>query len=415
MPGVTDVVLELGPGFVRRVYPDIAAAPDQETVSAVLNGIDDTVVLLDGHPADVASLWRRVIASVCGPNCESLTVVHPTWWSKPRVDRFIQLAMSFARNTDVVALSRSHLLGGEETDRPVVVIEVDDSFVAISRGAELVTLLDRFTEVERVTDAAMDAGDPLARFVIDVPDALPGGESYAATIRKALSHRGVNVVAMDVGEVAERDFSGRKAEARPGAHLDRGVTATARRLTPRGVVAILVVLMVCGVGVVLARSDLPQSTAGDPDAAGTNLVEGRVVVRIPLHWNIEKITAGPGSRRVRVTSPDDASLALHITQSYAPGVTMGETAEVLQQALELANAVEVFRDFNRDGERAGRPAITYREMRASREIAWSVVVDGSMRIGIGCQSPSGHERDIQAVCDAAVRSASELGGTDPQR
>ena len=55
--------------------------------------------------------------------------------------------------------------------------------------------------------------------------------------------------------------------------------------------------------------------------------------------------------------------------------------------------------------RAGRMAVTYREVRSGHDITWTVVVDGGVRIGIGCQAAPGRRADIDAVCDEAVRTA----------
>jgi type VII secretion-associated protein (TIGR03931 family) len=49
--------------------------------------------------------------------------------------------------------------------------------------------------------------------------------------------------------------------------------------------------------------------------------------------------------------------------------------------------------------------VTYREVRQDREIAWVVLVDKTVRIAIGCQSPRGHEQLVREACDRAVGSA----------
>jgi type VII secretion-associated protein (TIGR03931 family) len=143
-------------------------------------------------------------------------------------------------------------------------------------------------------------------------------------------------------------------------------------------------------------------------ADSTSLVEGRIAVAIPPHWLVQRITAGPGSRRVQVSSGADADTALHITQSYAPETTLAEAAEVLGRAV-ADQPPGVFVDFRSADDVAGRPAVTYREVRAGRVIRWSVVLDRSTRISIGCQSAPGHEDNVRAVCDQAVRSAHEVG------
>lgn len=154
----------------------------------------------------------------------------------------------------------------------------------------------------------------------------------------------------------------------------------------------------------------PPSPPADPPTSPVagSLVEGRVVVRIPRLWSVDRITAGPGSRRVQVSSPSDADVALHITQSYAPEATPEQTAEVLARAIAREPA-GVFTDLRPDGRVAGRPAVTYTEARPGRIIRWAVLSSGPTRIGIGCQSPPGREDSITAVCDDAVGSARDVG------
>ncbi len=106
-------------------------------------------------------------------------------------------------------------------------------------------------------------------------------------------------------------------------------------------------------------------------------------------------------------------MALHVTQSYAPEETLDGAAQVLRRALDKEPA-GTFVDFNPADSPAGRAAVTYREVRAGRDVRWTVVVDGSTRISIGCQSAPGREDSINLVCDDAIRSAREVGGT-PQR
>jgi type VII secretion-associated protein (TIGR03931 family) len=223
---------------------------------------------------------------------------------------------------------------------------------------------------------------------------VPGSASTAAAIREILARRGL--AARDVC-LAERAAA---ALAPP-----RWCPSIRAALT---VSAVLVVLT----GLVVAawrapgREPVPAQPVAAADA--TSLVEGRIAVAIPPHWLVQRITAGPGSRRVQVSSPADADTALHITQSYAPETTLAEAAEVLGRAV-ADQPPGVFVDFRSADDVADRPAVTYREVRAGRVIRWSVVLDRSTRISIGCQSAPGHEDTVRAVCDRAVRSAHEVG------
>jgi type VII secretion-associated protein (TIGR03931 family) len=114
--------------------------------------------------------------------------------------------------------------------------------------------------------------------------------------------------------------------------------------------------------------------------------------------------AGPGSARVQVTSPSDPEMSLHVTQSRVALEALSATAESLKQAID-AEPTGVFVDFNPAGSVAGRPVVSYREVRPGHDIRWTVLVDKAVRISIGCQSPHGHEDAMRQVCELAVRSA----------
>jgi type VII secretion-associated protein (TIGR03931 family) len=136
----------------------------------------------------------------------------------------------------------------------------------------------------------------------------------------------------------------------------------------------------------------------------TFLVEGRVALTVPADWPTQRVVTGPGSARVQVTSPSDPEVALHITQSPIPDETLSATADRLRRAIDTEPA-GVFVDFNPSGSMAGRSAVTYRELRASHHVRWTVLVDGSVRISVGCQSRPGGEDAVRDVCEQAVRSA----------
>jgi len=139
-------------------------------------------------------------------------------------------------------------------------------------------------------------------------------------------------------------------------------------------------------------------------------VEGRAALVVPATWPTQRVVAGPGSARVQVTSPSDPEVALHVTQSPVPNESLSDTAERLKRAID-AEPAGVFVDFNPSGNSAGRPAVTYREVRPSHQVRWTVLVDGTVRISIGCQSRPGGEDAVRDVCEQAVRSAHAINGT----
>lgn len=182
--------------------------------------------------------------------------------------------------------------------------------------------------------------------------------------------------------------------------LDDGRPVRPRR---RPLTALLVASAVVVPAAVVLTVRVPPAPT---DAPAVAVVEGRIAVRIPAHWTVERVTGGPGSRRLQVSPPQDPAIALQLTSSYAPEATLEQAADVLGRAI-AGEIPGVFVDMRVAVEVAGRPAVTYREVRPGRVIAWSVVLAGATRISIGCQSPPGREADVRAACDEAVRSARE--------
>lgn len=160
--------------------------------------------------------------------------------------------------------------------------------------------------------------------------------------------------------------------------------------------------------VVLASAALSARATELPAAevSAVTVVEGRLAVVVPAGWKVERITGGPGSRRIQVSPPSDPAIALHLTSAYAPDTTLQQAADVLRRAM-AGEPAGVFVDLHDGGEFGGRAAVTYRELRPGRVVSWSVVLVGSTRISIGCQSSPGREADIRSVCEQATRSARE--------
>ncbi|WNG88757.1 type VII secretion-associated protein [Mycobacterium sp. ITM-2016-00317] len=167
-------------------------------------------------------------------------------------------------------------------------------------------------------------------------------------------------------------------------------------------------------GAVLAGVALTLAAAGGgwaaqavsdrpPVDASRLLVEGRVAVSVPASWTVERVTTGPGSARVRVSAVGGLP-ALHITQADGGPATLADVTESLSRAIG-SEEPEVFTDFDPTGERAGRAAATYVERRTDSQTRWSVLIDGTLRIAIGCQSAPDRASTVGAVCDEAVRSA----------
>lgn len=366
---------------------------DVALVSAAVDGIDDPVALIDDRPVDVADLWRSLISTTLGTGRDSVVVVHPSWWSRARVDRVIGVTTAVAVG-GVVAMSRSELVRRGHPDTGPV-IEIASELIAVCSG--LTTRVLHRADLGPIVDTvvALTESDVV---LLDTPPGIPGSAHTAALIRKALSRHGFTVCDADVADCAA------------------DVVPPRRAVNPaRLLIAVTAVMLVVGVAAGMARRPpvAPPAADQDPVAQAEILVEGRIAVGVPPDWIVERVTGGPGSRRVQVRSAVDADLALHITQTYAPETTLAQAAAVLQRGITEQDP-GVFVDFDPADEVAGRPAVTYREIRAGRVIRWVVVLAGPTRISIGCQSAPDRQDAIREPCEQAVRSAQETG-TDARR
>jgi type VII secretion-associated protein (TIGR03931 family) len=205
----------------------------------------------------------------------------------------------------------------------------------------------------------------------------------------------------------------------------RGATATFAAATPRGPAFAAHgaprsrrgwgrgVALAAGIAavVVVGAATVRLGSGAERQLPMTLLVEGRVAMKIPEVWTVQRITRGPGSARVQAVSPSDHDTAVHMTQSPVPaGETLPRTAETLGRAL-AAEPPGVFVDFNPAGAFADRPAVTYRETRQDRDIRWAVILDGGVRISVGCQSARGREDAVRYPCEQAVASAHSIRGS----
>ncbi len=361
------------------VGPVVLSGPgtvDADLAAVALDGIDDELALIGDRTVPVDELWREVLgAAVNGPTA-SMTVIHPSWWANSRIDRVRAAALAWA--PDVVMSARSELISAATS------VEVAPELVVVHADGQR----RAFARVPGVVDAVVGCLDGVPDAAIDAPAGLA---VFGAQLARALRDRGVEVTVRDDrslvrGALARRDVT------------DRGPV---RRLGSRALVAAVAVAATCALGAAALAVD--GGSRGTP--AVTWLVEGRAAVEVPAQWLVERITSGPGSARVQVVSPENHADAIHVTQSRVPGSqTLEESADALRTA--LADEPEgVFVDFTAAGVRAGRAAVTYRESRGDRRVDWIVLLDGGIRIAIGCQGPQGSG----APCDTAVRSAHAVG------
>lgn len=380
---MNQVVIEVGPGTIRGAN-DVRP----EWVSAALECVDDELALLDDHPVAVQDVWDDVMRTVAGVNIGTAVLVCPAWWSPVRIDRACRAAHTVA--DDVVVVERIAMLREG--------ISADTTFVEIASDVVVVTAVDTIVAVvprqEPVADAEAIAAvvSAPAGVLVDAPDAVPGAAVLASLIAHRVRAIGVPVRIADDGWVL-RAAAHRSPDPEPSVKVGM-------RRAPAVLIGTLSAATLCG-SLLVMHDDDPRAD----DMAVTLLVEGRVGVMVPATWTAQRITTGPGSARVQVVSAADRDVALQITQSVAPQPsTLEDTADSLHAALtEVTDGA--FVEFNPSDRRADRDAVTYREVRPERHVAWTVVIDRSVRIAIGCQSAPGREHLVQQACESAIRSA----------
>ncbi|MCP9275478.1 type VII secretion-associated protein [Mycolicibacterium arenosum] len=351
-----DVVV-VGPGAVTG--PETV---DPELVRTALDAVDDRLAVYDDRIVTVRELWGRVVDEALGERHDRVTLVVPSWWPGSRVELVEDALLTLS--AVVTVLRRGEVL---RTLAPVV--------VELGPGAPSV-------------DEVLESCSGAATVVLDTPTGVGGLDAVALDVERRLERRGVEVIRVDDDGV-------------------RGAAGTdPQRPRPRwrparvGVIACALTIAAALAGAALR----PEPTRSAP--ATTWVVEGRVAVEVPANWAVERVVTGPGSARLQVMSPDGGA-AVHITQAVvAPLETRDGTARALGAALQRQPA-GVFTDFNPDDVVAGRHAVSYREVR-SGVVDWTALVDGGVRIAIGCRDGSTEPRRT-AVCERAIGSARTLG------
>lgn len=401
-------IIETGPGTVRRLCctaTDVADDEMTEVIAAALDAIDDRVALLGEQPTAVVSLWSDALQSAACPHCTGVLVVHPSWWSSARVG--VVSAAAAAVFDDVQAMPRSRLLkrAAAADSEATVVVEIAERLVALT-AAEVVGVPRRPESHLVVEDVvAIIAGAAPAVLLIDIPSAVAGAPTLAASIADAARARGRMVRQVDGARLARLAQSAARQQRPAARRIARGDRVRSRARTTTGLAAVAIVLAAAAPALLTAgRREAAIPPPRVESAPTTFLVEGRVAITVPVDWAVQRVVAGPGSARVQVTSPSDPEVALHVTQLPGAGETLSGTAERLKRAID-AEAAGVFVDFDPSGTSVGRPAVTYREVRAGHHVRWTVLLDGPVRISVGCQSRPGAEDAVRGVCEQAVRSA----------
>jgi type VII secretion-associated protein (TIGR03931 family) len=410
-------IVEAGPGTIRRLCCGTGTVADSETsevVGAALDAVDDQVALVDGRPVTVNSLWSTVLRSVtCAPSNGTI-IVHPSWWSSSRVSVVTAAAATVADG--VLARPRSWLLrqAADAEREATAVVEITERLVVIT-AAEVVAI-PRGDEPRPIAEevARMVARiAALAVVLVDAPSTVTGAPTLAALIADAVRSSGQVVVEIDDARLRRLARSAMSVPDEPlephSTASPGGVRSRMRVVTGLSGAAVALTVLAPAISAVVtvdrhgASSPIPVQSVPT-----TFLVEGRVALTVPGNWTAQRVVTGPGSARVQVTSPSDPEVALHVTQSAVAGETLSGTAERLKRAID-AEPAGVFVDFNPSGISVGRPAVTYREVRAGHHVLWTVLLDGPVRISVGCQSRPEDEEAVRDACERAVRSAHAIG------
>ncbi|ULE33786.1 type VII secretion-associated protein [Mycobacterium sp. IDR2000157661] len=381
---MTGGVVEVGPAWVCGQFE---ASP--ELICAAIEHVDDELGLLDDQVVSVRDVWNELMRTVIGGDEDAVVLVCPTWWSTARIDLVRTAAHTVV--PDVSVHARGPLLADHATRDGTVVVEIAAELIVVV-GPGPVTVVPILGGVAAVVDNVCCAvGRPTA-VLIDAPAREGGAARLGEAIAGQLRGMGIAVSWADTDAALRAATSVQSREA----------VCAERPLPSHGLPAAAV-----AAGVVTAVAVVAGLAAmGDGQPAGTRLlVEGRISVEVPTDWPVRRITSGPGSARLQLVSPSNEQVALHLTQSIAAsGVDLVATGESLRAAL-AAESSDVFIDFNPSDVRVGRPAVTYREVRGDRQVAWTVLADGRVRIAIGCQSPAARVDLVHQVCDRAVDSA----------
>jgi type VII secretion-associated protein (TIGR03931 family) len=394
-PVTATALCEVGPLTVRSLCwstGESAVDADPELAEAAL-AFDDPFALVGRQVIAVDELWRRVLRPLL-VDVDDCLLVHPSWWPITRVKAVRELAAALASNVD--AISRARLAAARYPDSVQVEI-APHAVIVIARGTNVIGIQPRSEAPDVLADAVVRLArqfDGARSISIDAPVEVPGAPILAGSIIRRLRGAGARVHSIDRHQIA---LAAEELKPQPM------VRAQPERRQLRVMAAAAVLIAAAGAMLWWERSE-----ARIPDVATTALVEGRVTAQIPADWIVRHATGGPGSARVEVVSPGDPAAVLHLTQARILSDDLSATAEALRTALE-AEPPGVFVDFNPADLRAGRPAVTYREMRAGHDIRWTVVVDGGVRIGIGCQSGPARDSEIDAACDRVVHTVRQIG------
>lgn len=390
---MTGVVVEVGPGTVRRFDGE-----PPRWASIALASIDDDIALVDECPIAVDELWHDVLHGAMADSLGTAVLVYPSWWAPSRREVISRAARGLA--AEIVLADRTSVLRAIDPGSPVTTVEIDAEFVCVCPPGENTRAESRLAGDDSAADAVAAKIPPQTVVIIDAPAKVNGSEALGRAIAERLRTTAAQVTLASATSVCA---ASRRLLTPPP--VDPGKAAG----TPLGHrrAAVALIGTVASVAVLGGTGLVARHAAGDRQHGGpsTMLVEGRVELAVPTSWSAERVTAGSGSARLQLVSPTDRDLAIHLTQSVVlPRRSLRDEALFLQSAL-AAQPFGVFTDFDGSARIGAKRVVAYRELRKDRRIAWAVLIDGGLRIAIGCESAPGREAMVREVCGQAIESA----------
>lgn len=446
----TRVAIEVTETAVRARSEGGVREAGRSDVRSAVAALDDEMALLPGRVVPSRALWAALFESLLTDRnapvrLDSMVLIHPTAWGPGRRTLLSSAARMMAATLTVRSRAFALAERGVRADlsgRSLVVVEVSANEVAVivvghgSDGEPASTvrhLEDRSWETKSAAEVARAVGRAVEQVVRDERPGVAAilvdsadkdlGEAIVDAIDRIGLTPGVSQVTADS---VFRDMS---QAPRGSAFVDQAVdepavtrvsewtpAAPARsaprlpRWWPAAAMGLAAAIVVTGVVLTVAstreRQSDPSRQPAAPTMATSLLVEGRVQLMVPAEWAVRRIPAGgAGSARVEVISPQNPEAIVHVTQvRVKPTETLAATAETLRAAMEK-EPPGTFTDFTADDRKMDRPAVTYTEVREGHDIAWTVLLDGDLRIGVGCQSEKGSYVDVQQACELAIRTA----------
>jgi type VII secretion-associated protein (TIGR03931 family) len=386
-PGMTEPVVVVGPAAVCG-----PGTVDATSVAVALEAIDDRLAVHADRVVVVRELWGEVMRAALAGRCEAAVLVVPSWWPRSRVELVEEALLGSCAHVSVLPR------GGNSRFAESHVVELGPDCVVVHAAAGERIVLPVAGRRESVADAVLATLPEATSVVLDVPDGVPESSLLAGELARRLRTRGITVTSLDDDGVRCAVMASRQADA--GERRDQAIIRTRN---PRVAVAV-------GAAVVLAAlvgAAMNPGADGHESAGVSWVVEGRVAVEVPADWQVQRVTSGPGSARLQMLSPREPLVGIHLTQARVGAQeTPQRTAEAMRAALD-EQPRGLFSDFSLGTGAPDGPVVTYRERRSAIGVDWAVMLDGGVRIAVGCQYALDRPEPDPA-CGRATRSAHVL-------